>query len=333
VIQYNAVMDWRESEIIDTTTKEGLVGSMSYTIQLSVQPNATVRVNAAKAAEPNADCVLHDDGLYLGPDSHFMFDSSNWNEPQTVSIDVRRNATTYQGSSVTLFLHAVESEDPDWRSPFLRPMRVAITDDDECTNGAQKYDAIEKSAGGKEYIVRKCGCSESFFVAEEDLSFCNSATECTRCPAGMLCEFQQRLEEALLESGKYRRSPTSLHVVNCPIEAACVGNATAGDRLCQDGHTGPLCMVCILNGTSRYEWSGESCTRCDNWRKWEVYGVLVLLGLAFLAIVVSIIRRNAPSANDDLPRWEEFVGRATAKYKIVTKFLQASEMIYRLVLG
>jgi hypothetical protein len=325
VIEHGAALERYESEVVTAVTQEGLVdvttGFITYNLTLSVVPKGLVEVyvtkDVSKADEQDIpSCVMYDDGLSVNDTSRFSFDPSNWNVPQTVGIQVRRNATTYQGSSTTRFLHAVQSEDPDWQSPFLRPMRVTITDDDECTKGAQKYD---DSLG-----IRKCRCSEGFYVEETDPLFCESATKCSRCPAGMICEFHQKLQEASLKKGNYRTSATSLNVANCPIAAACIGNARAGDALCIDGHEGPFCMVCTLNGTSRYEWSGKSCVLCDGGQEWTVYGVCLFLGIVVLLIVANIVRRHAPNAHYEVSKWEDFIGRATSKYKIVTKFLQAS---------
>jgi hypothetical protein len=130
--------------------------------------------------------VIYGDGMALNKDTHFLFNRLNWDEDQVVQIDIRRNASTYQGSSITRFLHTVESEDPNWRSPFLRPMRLTITDDDECPKGAQKYDAV---MGGR--VIRKCGCQEDYFIKNTDLGYCDTVTRCPKCPEGMACDFQQ----------------------------------------------------------------------------------------------------------------------------------------------
>jgi hypothetical protein len=317
VIGHDAVLEKRESELAKINERGEMVGEVAYSLRLSVQPIAEVEVRVKKDTKDSVDCMRFDDGLFLLQDTLFRFQPSNWNEPQTVNITIRRNGTTFQGTSVTRFLHEVKSEDPDWRSPFLRPMSVTIADDDECTPGAQKYDDYETG-------IRKCGCSEGFFVEATATSFCGSATKCGTCPAGMLCDkLQQDIEYALLESGKYRMFNTSLDVADCPIETACIGKANAGDALCRDGHTGPFCMVCVLNGTSRYEWNGDKCTVCDGGNEWEVYGVMTALGVGLLAVVASIVRYKAPTLSDGLSQWEEFVGQATTKYKILTKFLQA----------
>jgi hypothetical protein len=243
IIGHNAILEKRESEVASAANQMGtIVGSISYTLRLSVEPKDIVEVRVSKDAESNVDCVLHGDGLFLNNDTHFFFDNSNWDQDQTVHIDVWRNATTFQGSSVTRFVHTVESEDPDWRSPFLRPLTLTIADDDECTEGAVKYDDIVRSMNGDEYTVRKCGCQEGFYIEEYDPAYCDSVTRCSLCRPGMICSGRETIQEILMEPGFFRIGASSIDVVDCPVASACNSTAvrTFGDSLCdqQIGHEG-----------------------------------------------------------------------------------------------
>ena len=101
-----------------------------------------------------------------------------------------------------------------WRSPFLRPMRLTITDDDECPKGAQKYDAI---MGGR--VIRKCGCQEDYFIKNTDLGYCDTVTRCPKCPEGMACDFHQdarsqQLKRAFTEP-ELRHSSNALNPLLC----------------------------------------------------------------------------------------------------------------------
>jgi len=58
------------------------------------------------------------------------------------------------------------------------------------------------------------------------------------CPEGMACNFQQDPTVAIIDAGYYRFNASSVHVVKCPVEEGCSGNATWGNELCADGHGG-----------------------------------------------------------------------------------------------
>ena len=94
-------------------------------------------------------------------------------------------------------------------------------------------------------FLRSFFCSNVFlfllFTQASDPLFCDSVTQCDPCPDGMICEFQQKLEEAILNPGFYRLDASSLNVVACPNPTTqCTGseNATFGDGLCAEGHEG-----------------------------------------------------------------------------------------------
>jgi hypothetical protein len=326
VIEYDAILEKRESEVMING-----VGALAYTLALSVQPAATVNVIVTKDAEPTANCVNYTDGLSIEHQLHFAFNSSNWNTAQTVQIKVRRDVGIFQGTSFTRFLHSVQSDDPNWAAPFLRPMRVTITDDDECVLGALKF--------GVDSRFPTCGCAEGFYIEDSDPYYCSSVTKCGACPDGMLCDFQQHLTQAHLQKGFYRTRNDTAMVVRCPgLSWQCVGDATHGDSLCAPGHEGPFCMLCKLDDSARYARSGEKCLPCDSKQESIVLLVLVAFGLLLCGIIVYISYRGAAKSpgqehenrrqksilfDSDAPgRWESFILKSTVKCKIVVTFAQ-----------
>jgi hypothetical protein len=299
IIEHNALLERRESEIT-SRTKDEVAGEITYTLSLSVKSDRTVNVTVTKQAESTADCATHPDGLLFNTTS-YTFEPRSWNVPQTVQIEVRRNIDTFQGTSIARFFHKTTSEDPTWRSAFLRPMTVIIADDDECTDGARKRDNTIHN-------IRTCGCDVGHFIKTTDASYCGSVTSCVPCPDGTACTGEESLEEMLLLPGKYRISNTSIAVVDCPTPDACTGtlknldpdvaqelketedkdnagqlfanalmerlqveNSTDdlsnwGDALCRVGHQGVFCQVCTVEATVAYYWSGQSCEKCEGER-------------------------------------------------------------------
>jgi hypothetical protein len=291
VISNNGVLEKRESEAS---------GFLYYNISLSVKPSEYVNVTVKKEELGQVDCVQYKDGLILNKTT-YVFNPSNWSVPQKVEIDVFRNKT-FQGTSVTNFKHEISSEDPAWQSPFLRPMTISITDDDECTNGAQKEDEFIEAANGQRFTIRTCVCTKGHFIEATDASYCNSVTRCVPCTEGMICTGKETLDRILLAPGKYRMGLHSPIVVDCPVFKACTGtlsnlpNATAyvssssnsreiefalrerllnnsasssgdlrnwGALLCRVGHQGAFCQVCTVAPNATYYWSDDTCQKCE----------------------------------------------------------------------
>ena len=135
-----------------------------------------------------------------------------------------------------------------------------------------------------------------------------SATSCKACTEGMICSAQaggeknaadyrnQKLESIRIEPGFYRVSATSEVVVECPVERACVGNDTSGGGLCSQGHSGPMCQVCLDTVEATYVWSNNKCAPCESSHKGTMYGLLIVV-----LILMSLM---------------------AYKYKIVVKLLQ-----------
>jgi hypothetical protein len=374
IIEFDAALERRESEVTTDNALEQLTGEIQYDLSLSVQPRMDVEVKVELQKDDNgttAICVVHDHGLSLNGATEFTFNKTNWNVPQAVQIAVRRKRATYQGNTVTRFAHSVTSEDPDWQAPFLRPMTVAISDDDECTEGAQKYDALVTFEGAQKdecddeeecYTIRKCGCSEGYFIEDTDRDYCDSVTTCAECSPGMVCSatsgegnwlsVDSRLEKLVLDPGYFRISENVTSVIECPVEDACTTNSTtvirtAGDALCDSnlGHEGPLCMVCHTGQNETWYWEGQKCVLCEGEEQNAVIFFSVMSGTAlfllldafFVGLVGKMVKcvRNAGSAQlkqrcPQVVSWwkkqkeamEEFTIRFQTKYKILVNFVQ-----------
>jgi hypothetical protein len=313
------VLDVIESELMDA---EGGWKTISYDISLSSRPTELVRVDITLDIR-TAACYQYGDKFKL-LQHIFLFGPDNYNVSQTVAIYISRlNKEAYEGSWSVLFRHSVASLDEAWKSAYVRPVTVTLQDDSRCPDGAVGFDA--KVNGQK---VRKCRCDEGHFIERVDPSFCDSVTNCTKCPDGMKCEFQQNYTHALIDKGHYRATDASLTVVKCPDPSTqCMGRATSGDGLCAEGHEGPFCMVCKVSSTARYVWSGEQCERCSLASEALVYAIFALLGLLCVGSVFYIARtekkQKKPSdASSYAERFGAFAEKTQTRYKILITFTQ-----------
>lgn len=197
IIEHNAMLERRETELttqkVGNSTHQYVVGGFTYALSLSVAPQAPVTVTVEKESGVEGMTGAYDDGLSYDIQT-YEFSPFNWNISQSIEIDLQRKAHTFQGTSVTRFKHKIDSKDPVWSSAFVRPMTVTIVDDDECANGAQKYDEASK-----ERTVRKCRCNQGYFIISVDLNYHDSVVQCGKCPAGMVCTTEANPSGQILE--------------------------------------------------------------------------------------------------------------------------------------
>jgi hypothetical protein len=237
----NRIGDSMEQELTD---KDSQIG---YRLRLATPPGPddTVVVRITLERSKTMACVQKEPARVQLLTSSLTFTADNYHVEQNVTAVVTQDehfTGPYQGS----FLHSVDAGSAWGEFSFLRPISLTIQDDDPCPPGAAQH-ASEASNG-----VQTCQCLEGYYVANEDLAFCASARACTLCENGMLCgndntrsdTFRnQKLQNIEIKRGWYRENNTSSRVVGCPIAPVCVGKAHSGIELCNDGHTGPLCMV------------------------------------------------------------------------------------------
>jgi len=290
--------------------------SLSYKISLSARPTAPVTVTVGLEVR-NALCYDRE-GKFTLEKSVYVFEPGNHDVSQRVRVSIAHNNINYEGVFSASCHHSINTTDEDFRTAFLRPVTINLQDDSLCPSGAQQFDKNE---------IRKCGCREGHFIKKENPRFCDSVTDCEECPKGMICTFQQKLEEAMIEAGMYRISNDSTVVVECPTKSNCVGGATSGDGLCREGHTGPLCMVCSLSDDRRYVWSGSKCEVCDNAKRAKFGVISGVLALLLIAIVVQIYRKHGDDIATQVEKQLDsalalFATKACVKYKIVVTFTQ-----------
>eukprot|EP00900_Chrysochromulina_parva_P018460 jgi/Chrpa1/26615/Chrysochromulina_OHIO_Genome00026808-RA len=120
--------------------------------------------------------------------------------------------------------------------------------------------------------------------------------------------------------GYWRQNPRAQYVRICDLEKACLGGEIAGDTSCADGHTGPVCDLCVQDPL-HFGGRGTPCQLCSGVGNpvftitfYAVGGVVVLLATA---LVMAICKRRATRVAK-LPQ-----GQAASRIEESTKNLAA----------
>jgi hypothetical protein len=259
---------------------------VAYNVSLSSQPKSPVTVAIRQQAGDQPTCHHYDHGVAIsGVAPRLTFTADNYNVPQVVQIAIHRNFSIFQGTSRLSYIHTIESDDEDWKSPYLRPVPFTLVDDDECTEGGEKYTAFTPE--GDE--IRKCRCRSGYYILDTDPKLCDNEIRCGKCHEEMLCGVSQNLTAATVLQNSYRFTDLEEDLKICPTNGVCVGGETSGNALCADGHTGPFCMVCIRNDTHRFVWSGDSCAVCDTGKIVKLVSFVSLLGFFVFAAVANLV--------------------------------------------
>jgi hypothetical protein len=130
---------------------------------------------------------------------------------------------------------------------------------------------------GERIVNNNCvNCSEGTYL----LSYDAAITSCIACPVGAASCYGNVIT---LESGYWRRLPTSHAIIKCPYgDDACIGGTSTGDSLCGTGYTGVLCGACDTD----YYFSSEKggCFICSGENIFTP-SVVIVLGLAFILLL------------------------------------------------
>jgi hypothetical protein len=138
------------------------------------------------------------------------------------------------------------------------------------------------------------------------------------------------LESVLIDPGMYRLDTDSAVVVSCPVVSACVGNATAGDLLCDTGRTGPMCQICLVTDEVAYVKSDDECVACEFSHQGTMYGLLAAVLVVMVMAAYFIMRHTDKAEKVTLKlnsKHERFNRQILTKYKIVLKLLQTLSKI------
>ncbi|GMI37858.1 hypothetical protein TeGR_g14131, partial [Tetraparma gracilis] len=194
-----------------------------------------------------------------------------------------------------------------------------------------------------------CTCSKSEFRVLEPpgMNTTHYIGQCLACPDGTDCSDPGITVESLpLKQGYWRSNSSSHNIVQCYTEAACTHpnrTTTAADfnldNQCKEGHTGPICNVC-LKGYAKSV-TGE-CDMCvyESSVPDEMYAFVAIVGVVTATILACVRRRikkkrrkrkERLAAGDELGGGarqppatlkEHWIERARTKVKILTSFYQ-----------
>ena len=157
-----------------------------------------------------------------------------------------------------------------------------------------------------------CVCSVQRYSANG-----SAESECRECPEHAICDHTNVTLHALrLQKGYWRHAPDSLEIRRCPEPDACVGGAIVNattDSMCRQGHTGPLCAVCVAGYAKTRE---GLCAQCPPERASLNLAVTVLAPLGLAAVVVVMVI----TANSDIHAADD--NRFSAILKITSSMLQ-----------
>ncbi|GMI20715.1 hypothetical protein TeGR_g3237, partial [Tetraparma gracilis] len=194
-----------------------------------------------------------------------------------------------------------------------------------------------------------CTCSKSEFRVLEPpgMNTTHYIGQCLTCPDGTDCSDPGITVESLpLKQGYWRSNSSSHNIVQCYTEAACTHpnrTTTAADfsldNQCKEGHTGPICNVC-LKGYAKSV-TGE-CDMCvyESSVPDEMYAFVAIVGVVTATILACVRRRikkkrkkrkERLAAGDELGGGarrppvtlkKHWIERARTKAKILTSFYQ-----------
>ena len=107
--------------------------------------------------------------------------------------------------------------------------------------------------------------------------------------------------------GYWRQNPRAQYVRMCDLEEACLGGEIAGDTSCADGHSGPVCDLCVQDPL-HFGGRGAPCQLCSGVGDpvftitfYAAGGVVVLLATV---LVMAICKRRAAQVAKNSPALE-----------------------------
>jgi len=160
-------------------------------------------------------------------------------------------------------------------------------------------------------------------VCTKELEYYDVAkAKCVTATDGMEAFEFSTLKSMALTDGHWRTKSTSSDIYPCPQTGACIGAKRPADGLlamdnvthgfsCRDGHTGPLCTICV----EEYflDASGTTCKKCADANIMEPGILVTALGILFLFVLgICNCMRRKPAADDTEDRERAIVAAPEA---------------------
>ncbi|GMH83062.1 hypothetical protein TrST_g8014 [Triparma strigata] len=149
-----------------------------------------------------------------------------------------------------------------------------------------------------------CICSRGDFrVLEPPFANSTQIGQCKPCPEGTRCQevgAGVTIEDLPLQQGFWRSGLNSSNVVKCYIKEACsqspsskTGNSTNPiDDQCADGHTGPVCNVCIPDYAMSVLGKCETCNNDNFYIPTESSIFMAVLAAILIATIIVYFKRK-----------------------------------------
>ncbi|GMH77788.1 hypothetical protein TrST_g13868 [Triparma strigata] len=154
---------------------------------------------------------------------------------------------------------------------------------------------------------------------------------CQSCPEGTKCDHAGvTMRDLPINRGYWRSNFTSSNIVKCYIKQACpqspstktINSTNPIDEQCADGHTGPICNLC-LQGYAK-DFLGN-CITCEDDRfhiPTETAAILVTLGVVFIASVY-FYKRKKKESRDRLQEFRERKSESSTTSRVTNSLVAA----------
>lgn len=142
-------------------------------------------------------------------------------------------------------------------------------------HGAEEMFTERENNSTKQYefviqvFLRSCQIGEIFLKDKNICQRCSAGqfslstddSACFECLSHAVCHGGADIS---LNPGYWRQSNSSKKIYECIIDGACLGGSKFEDS-CLSGYSGPLCDVCVSNGSIQYyKYGGSKCDSCND---------------------------------------------------------------------
>ena len=141
----------------------------------------------------------------------------------------------------------------------------------------------------------RCICDSNTYLSGVE----DDEPVCTQCNRNMICKVNTKIKDIITRRGYWRHNNSTLNIQKCRIGYACIENSirNSSDDLCNLGHVGPLCDVC-MKGWAK---NGGKCFNCDKSEKSRSIAFTLMVPLICILIVIFMIRTANPTTETKEP--------------------------------
>ena len=145
--------------------------------------------------------------------------------------------------------------------------------------------------------LAECVCKPGWYANSSSSSFrcerCIDLHEQPRLDATDCLQPGVTLDKIRVQPGFWRQRPSAQYVRACDLPEACLGGESASQQQCSEGHHGPLCDLCVTNGSVVYHGGrGKQCELCEGNMGLTIALQLTVVLLAAVTIAFAVCRRK-----------------------------------------